>query len=85
MRLTHYPDLGLIDSAKNSEIAFIHSYKNQQFQYDTTLNLPHLFKKLSEKKKIGTEFEVLFKEKRTEDSIFVRRKRKERKHTLTYI
>lgn len=51
MRLTHYPDLGLIDSAKNSEIAFIHSYKNQQFQYDTTLNLPHLFKKLSEKKK----------------------------------
>lgn len=44
MSLTCHPDLGPIDSAKNSGIVFIHSYKNHQFQYDMTLNLPYLFK-----------------------------------------
>lgn len=42
MSLTHYPDADPIDSAKNSEIAFMRSYKNHPFQYDTNFNPPHL-------------------------------------------
>lgn len=34
MSLIHYADLGPIDSAKNSEKVFMHTYKNHQFQYD---------------------------------------------------
>ena len=48
--ITHHPDSGPIDSAKSFEIVFIHSYKNHQFQYDRTLNLPYLSKNWVEKK-----------------------------------
>lgn len=47
--LPHHPELGPIDSAKNSATVFIHSYKNDQFQYDMTFNLLHLFKNWVEK------------------------------------
>lgn len=50
MSLTHYPDADPIDSAKNSEIAFMRSYKNHPFQYDTNFNPPH-FLKIEWKKK----------------------------------
>lgn len=49
MSLTHHPDLGPVDSGKNSEIVFTHSYKNDQFQYDMTFHLLHLLKNRVEK------------------------------------
>ena len=45
MSLTHYPDVGPIDSAKNSEVSFIHFYKNHQIQYDTYLKSSSPLKK----------------------------------------
>lgn len=50
MSLTHHPDVGPIDSAKNSEVPFIHFYKNHQFQYDTYLKSSSWLKKFEWKK-----------------------------------
>lgn len=83
MSLTHHPDLDPIDSAKNSEIIFIHSYKNDQFQYDMTFNLLHLFKNWVEKSGswICNSFHLcirLLAFQRIEDSLFVRGKKRQK-------